>query len=149
MSLVRQSNPVAVNISNAVFGESKIKRKAVLQNLVYSPEKFSVSIDVKIVPYAVASGDTYGAQIVSNNVNAYRKMIVADMSQLVDSQTGAILGAAKLVNDPKATQVGGPLFGKDYSFEFEFYNNIAATQPVIIHQLIIAKIQEADAEGKL
>jgi hypothetical protein len=43
----------------------------------------------------------------------------------------------------------GPLFGQDAMYEFEFYKLIAANQPVVIDNLIISKIQQADAAGRI
>lgn len=151
MSLLRQTNTdIVVELSDLVIGDTKIKRKGYLESMVYSPADKRVVINFRVVPFAVATGDTYGAPLANSNFQTYFKVQVADNSSYVDAQTGQLLGDVYTLDaDPSSTLEGGLLYGRDYMYEFEFYKMIAGNQPVIIDQLIIAKIQEADAQGKL
>lgn len=178
MPLIRNlDTQIVLNISDFVIGTTTIKRKAELINLVYSPTSKSVVINIAIKAYADSSDGTYGQELSKEELFKIQyRQLIADNTTLVDANTGTIvlftipsntaefdaLFADEVPEVPEVLdeegnvlipfQAGipaGQFNGVDVMYEFEFYKLVAANQPVIIDQLIISKIQQADAEGRL
>jgi hypothetical protein len=179
MALIRHNNTdMFVDLSDKVVAGTRIKRKAELVDLYYSTMKKRVAVEVRVHVYAVAQnefGDEIYGQLLDNEpgFSPYHKAIIADNTTVVDATTGAILGSdtdlmdeanflppveAKeavldvdgIVVEPAVeARPAGKFYGVDYMFEFEFFKRIAETSPVIVDQLIIQKVQGADALGRI
>jgi hypothetical protein len=158
MPLIRQTpTNIVVNVSDKTVGSTIIKRKAEVLNLNYAPREERVIISLNIIPFAAipdpsTSGETttYGESLDGVvGFTTYQKNIIADMTTLVDVTNGVPFASANMIFDSTATGPGGILEGKTYMYEYEFYKMMAATQSVIVDDLITSIIARADADGRI
>lgn len=138
------SPDLVVNISDAVVNGTVIKRKAEVTKLEYSPRDKRVYIELLVVPYGRNVDGTYGERIPFGSVLDH---LIADNNILVNSANGDILGyrdillnsvmqpdgSVRIVEDPSLTEI-------NYAGEYDFFKILAATQPVVVDDLIKARI---------
>lgn len=118
---------IIVEITDLVLGNTKLKRKATFETLIYNKKSGVLSVAWKVEYYADNNGQ-YGAKLDASGITAYSKEQLA--------------GAASYVNlDTQEMFIATPttVFPENYSTEFEFYNFVAETQTVNIHSLIRAQ----------
>lgn len=157
MGLVRfEDANIIVDISDKVVAGTTIKRKAEVQFLQYGPKEKRVVISLLILPFAAGEVDevtgktTYGESLMGvPGFSTYHRNIIADMTTLCDAATGVPFAGAQTLNDVTATGPGGILHDKNYMYEFEFYKMVAATQQVVIDDMISAVLMRADMDGRL
>lgn len=162
MPLIRQTPAdIIVEISDKSIGSTIIKRKAEVTALQYSPKEKRVTVSLDIIPFAAVeveptSGETgstvttYGDSLVGVvGFTTYQKNIIADMTTLVDVTDGVPFASANMMYDATATGPGGILENKTYMYEYEFYKMMAATQNVVVDDLIISIILRADSDGRI
>lgn len=142
------NNPILlVPISDLTIGGTVIKRKAQLNYLLYQPVNKFLTISVQIVSFAANQDGSYGAQFDENLVHSYEKTFTAKNGEnIVDVATGLYLcdSGQEYING----NLNPLLEGKNYAEEFDFYDNLANTTPVIIDDMIKNFILYADAQGR-
>jgi hypothetical protein len=176
MALIRNDNTdIIVEVSDLEVGETTIKRKAEVVYMNYSMREKKVQVTVEVQIYSKNADGSYGEKLSRvPSFASYYRTITASLDQVVDVTTGEILGtldeaqmpgafdAAKdevpavlaedgvtVIKEAVPAQPAGKFYGKTIMPEFEWFKNLAATQPVIVDNMIIAKIQQADSLGRL
>lgn len=141
-----------VELPNQVIGSTIIKQKAELNYLLYQPKDHILKIGVRIIPFAQSEKDEFAARLDSlpgSNFRIVERELSALLDMLVDVTTGAEL--CKLseqysIDNSDADnpiQTLNPLLEKkDYARQFDYYQHVAKNVPVVIEQLISAKILE-------
>jgi hypothetical protein len=141
-----------VPISDLTIVETIIKRKAQLNFLLYQPVNKFLTISVQIISFAANADGSYGEQFDENLVRSYERTFTAKIGEnLVDVTTGLTLcdSSAEFISDDQGKTVLNPVLeGKNYAEEFDFYDNVANTSPVIINDLIKNFILYTDATGR-
>lgn len=139
-------NVLTVEVPNLMISETEIKRKAVLVKQLYEPAEKKVTIEFDTIPYAKNPDDSYGERLDTAD-KPFAKVsciLVALPTMLVDLETGNTICAAidEYHRDENGEQVLNPVLeGKNYADEFDYYDHIANTAPVIINELIALRIQ--------
>lgn len=143
-------SPIIINLSNKIIGSTILKRKAQVNELLISPVSGRVIVSITVLPFSQDANDAYGVAL-DGNTNIIRQTLsfTADNNQLVDVADGSVLGPASLLDDPQSEDEGHPLNGKTYMREFDYLMQISESTPIIINQLIRAKIEELDLRGKI
>jgi hypothetical protein len=148
------NNPILlIPISDLVAGITKIKRKAQLNFLLYHPANKQLTVSVQVFSYAANEDDSYGAQFDESLIKSYETTFVAKIGEnLVDVSNGFYLCDSNNEYLPD-TQTSEPvlnpaLAGKNYAEEFDFFNNIANTEAVIINDMIKNFVLFADSQGR-
>jgi len=152
MSLVRYTNaPLTIESGDMVVaGVAIAKIKATLDFLKYNPTAKEVTIQVIITPYARNADGTFGDKLDGTNpaFRSFTKMFTANMQHYCDANTGQVLCA--VADEYAADGTLNPLLvNKTYCPEFEFYDNLAFSQAVVINTLITNRIQLAAATGEI
>lgn len=119
---------IVVEISDVTLGDTIIKRKATFETLIYNKRAKSLVVSWLIEYFANENGG-YGEKLQLPGVSAYSKELIAGQASYIDLATQQLLVPGE---DGQIT------FPENYSTEFEFYNMIAETKQVVIHQLIRA-----------
>jgi hypothetical protein len=153
------NNPLLiVDISDDINAATTIKRKAELNFLLYQPRNKMLTISVQVVPYSKNDDGTYGNRLDNKpTFKSYEKTFTAKIGEnLVDVTTGLYLCDSKDEYSPgvdaktgEPIQILNPVLeGKDYAEEFDFYDNLANTTPVVIDDMIKNFVLYADAQGR-
>ena len=114
---------IVINIPDVVINETVYKRTATLFTMIYNQYAQTLSLNWTIKAYADSSGEysTYLGQFVSN----YSKENIADNSVFVNPRTGTFI---------QADQNGR--FPMDYMGQYDYFNMLAETYPMKVHDLI-------------
>lgn len=114
---------IVINIPDLVVNGTKVKRTATLFTMTYNMQYQTLSLNWTIKAYADSSGSysTYLGQFITN----YSKESIADDNTFVNPQTGAFLY-------PDANGK----YSMNYMGQYDFFNYLAETQPLKVHDLI-------------
>jgi len=128
------SQEIEIAIPDIEIGQTVIKRKAKLFSLIYNKGSKEVSVAWIIQHYA-ATAEGFGEYL--GFIPDWSKTSVADNTTMCDVTNGFPIQMIEVGQD----EDGDPIFDYDpainYTGQYDFFSNLAQTQPVMIHQMII------------
>jgi len=136
MAYVQLTTPeIEIEIPSIEIGSTVIRRKAKLFSLIYNKGSKEVAIAWTVQHYAATTADGYGEYLAF--IPDWSKTSVADNSTMCNVTNGFPIQMIQLGQD----EDGDPLYGYDpainYTGQYDFFCQLAETQPVLIHQMII------------
>lgn len=129
---------IEIDIPDIVVNGITIKRKAMLFTMNYNQDAKHL-----VLTWIVSYPELIGVK----GFLPYSKQSIADNTTMVDAATGAII-SPELVQDinedgtPKADESGKPImvekiiYDGNYVGQYDWFNYIAETQPVKVHDMI-------------
>jgi hypothetical protein len=133
---------LTVELPDLVEGSTIIKRKAKFLRLIYQPQEKEVTIVATIQHYTKNEDGSYGNTLLFTR----EKVMTARNESLVDITNGTLLcSIGEEFSQPEGGEpVLNPLLeNKNYAMEFDYYDHIANTTPVVINELITQRILAA------
>ncbi|SRR6266536_1096512 len=139
--------PLTVDLPDLIKGLTVMKRKAVLNHLLYVPKNKQVTISWQEQKFSKNDDGSYG-----DLESETEKVLTAKDIYFVDVTNGSHLCDAAeqystVQSEPDADgnttliQILNPVLeNKIYAGEFDFYDHLANKAPVIINQLITQRI---------
>jgi hypothetical protein len=125
---------IEIAIPDIEIGQTVIKRKAKLFSLIYNKGSKEVSVAWIIQHYA-ATAEGFGEYL--SFIPDWSKTTVADNTTMCDVTNGFPIQMIEVGQDEN----GNPIFDYDpainYTGQYDFFCNLAETQPVLIHAMII------------
>ena len=125
---------IEIAIPDIEIGQTVIKRKAKLFSLIYNKGSKEVSVAWIIQHYA-ATAEGFGEYL--SFIPDWSKTTVADNTTMCDVTNGFPIQMIQVGQD----EDGDPIFDYDtainYTGQYDFFCNLAETQPVLIHAMII------------
>lgn len=125
---------IEIAIPDIEIGQTVIKRKAKLFSLIYNKGSKEVSVAWIIQHYA-ATAEGFGEYL--SFIPDWSKTTVADNTTMCDVTNGFPIQMIEIRQD----EDGDPIFDYDpainYTGQYDFFCNLAETQPVLIHAMII------------
>ena len=125
---------IEISIPDIEIGQTVIKRKAKLFSLIYNKGSQQVSVAWTVQHYA-ATVDGFGEYL--SFIPDWSKTSVADNTTMCDVTNGFPIQMIQIGQD----EDGDPLYGYDpainYTGQYDFFSNLAQTQPVMIHAMIM------------
>ena len=122
---------IEISIPDLVLLTVTLKRKATLFTMTYNQATKSL-----VLSWIISYPDMHGI----NGISSYSKELIADNSIMVDVNTGAVLTPTitAAVTDAQGNiitpeQISYP---GDYIGQYDWFNNLAETQPIKVHGLI-------------
>jgi hypothetical protein len=136
MAYVQLSTPeIEIEIPSIEIGSTVIRRKAKLFSLIYNKGSKEVAIAWTVQHYAATTADGYGDYL--DFIEDWPKTSVADNTTMCDVTNGFPIQMIEIGQD----EDGDPLYGYDpainYTGQYDFFCQLAETQPVLIHAMII------------
>jgi hypothetical protein len=136
MAYVQLTTPdIEIAIPDIEIGQTLIKRKAKLFSLIYNKGSKEVSIAWTVQHYAATTADGYGQYL--DFIPDWSKTSVADNSTMCDVTNGFPIQMIQIGQD----EDGDPIYDYDpkinYTGQYDFFCQLAETQPVKIHEMII------------
>jgi hypothetical protein len=136
MAYVQLTTPdIEIEIPSIEIGSTVIRRKAKLFSLIYNKGSKEVAIAWTVQHYAATTADGYGEYLAF--IPDWSKTSVADNTTMCDVTNGFPIQMIEIGQD----EDGDPLYGYDpainYTGQYDFFCQLAETQPVLIHQMII------------
>jgi len=130
-----QPAEIEIEIPSIEIGSTVIRRKAKLFSLIYNKGSKEVAIAWTVQHYAATTADGYGDYLAF--IPDWSKTSVADNSTMCNVTNGFPIQMIQIGQD----EDGDPLYGYDpainYTGQYDFFCQLAETQPVLIHQMII------------
>lgn len=163
-----QDTDIIIELSDLEIGDSVVKRKAVVNWLRYSPRYKVVVVDLEILTYARNEDDSYGELI--GNTRSFRNYefpLTANRDEFVNPETGEIIGTRIEYENPDNSlpaqeevldeednvitpaRPAGKFYGIDFITEFEYLDTIAKNYPIVLADVIIQYVQNADSKGNI
>jgi hypothetical protein len=125
---------IEIAIPDIEIGQTVIKRKAKLFSLIYNKGSKEVSVAWIIQHYA-ATPEGFGEYL--SFIPDWSKTTVADNTTMCDVTNGFPIQMIEVGQDEN----GNPIFDYDpainYTGQYDFFCNLAETQPVLINAMII------------
>lgn len=127
---------ITIDIPDLVVNSLSLKRTATLFTMIYNQATKSLTL-----AWLVEYTDLQGIK----GLSSYTKESIADNSTMVDVNTGAILSPVLDANgDPVLDANGNNTYAGDYIGQYDWFNNLAETQQIKVHDLIRAYGVQAD-----
>lgn len=137
---------IEIDIPDLIVNEITIKRKAKLFSMNYNQNAPSLTL-TWIVHYPDLEG--------VKGYLPYSKQSIADNTTMVDAQTGAIVlptevqdtnedGTLKVDDNGNPVMVEKIVYDGNYVGQYDWFNYIAETQPVKVHDMIRQYGMQAD-----
>lgn len=135
MPYIQLTTPeIEIEIPDIEIGQTLIKRKAKLFSLIYNKGSKEVAIAWTVQHYAAAA-DSYGDYL--SFIPDWSLTSVADNTTMCDVTNGFPINKIEVGQDEN----GNPIMDYDpainYTGQYDFFCQLAETQPVMIHQMII------------
>jgi hypothetical protein len=125
---------IEIAIPDIEIGQTLIKRKAKLFSLIYNKGSKEVAVAWTVQHYA-ATVDGFGEYL--SFIPDWSKTSVADNSTMCDVKNGFPIQMIEVGQD----EDGDPIYDYDpainYTGQYDFFSNLAQTQPVMIHAMIM------------
>jgi len=140
-------DPLSVDLTDIVKGVTVMKRKAMLNHLLYIPKSKHVTIAWQEQKFSKNDDGSYGdLESETEKVLTAKDIYLVDVtnaSHLCDAAEEYITTQSEPDENGNTTPIEtlNPLLeNKMYATEFDFYDHLANTAPVIINQLIAQRI---------
>jgi hypothetical protein len=125
---------IEIEIPAIEIGQTVIKRKAKLFTLIYNKGFKEVSLTWTVKHYA-ATANGYGEYL--SFINDWSKTSVADNTTMCDVTNGFPIEKIVIGQDENGQDILDYDPAINYTGQYDFFSNLAATQAVMIHQMII------------
>jgi hypothetical protein len=126
---------IVLEIPDIVLASTIIKRKAKMLTMIYNQAYLTLTVAWQVQHYADDSGQ-YG-QYIGAQVADKLKETIADNEVIVDAQTGDILTDTSVCCDDVTNCL-------NCMGQYDWFNMIGETTPVIVHELIRKYGEQAD-----
>lgn len=123
---------ISIDIPDAEYGDTVIKRKAVLFNMNYNQSVKQLVLQWQVKHFADVNG-TAGDPITL--IPDWTKETIADNTTMCNAANGYPMEPLA-AGDPNADENGYPK-DMNYMGQYDFFYALAAQQPITVHPLII------------
>jgi hypothetical protein len=125
---------IEIEIPSIEIDETLIKRKAQFFALIYNRYSKEVSLTWTVKHYA-ATADGYGEYL--SFIPDWSKTSIADNTTMCDVSNGFPIQKIVIGQDENGNDIMDYDPAIDYTGQYDFFSNLAETQQVLIHQMII------------
>lgn len=125
---------IEIEIPSIEIDQTIIKRKAKFFSLIYNRESKEVAL-AWIVKHYAATANGYGEYL--SFINDWGKTSVADNTTMCDVTNGFPIYKIVIGQDENGEDILDYDPAINYTGQYDFFSNLAETQPVLIHQMII------------
>ena len=125
---------IEIEIPSIEISQTIIKRKAKLFSLIYNRNSKEVALAWTVKHYA-ATAEGYGDYL--SFIDDWGLTSVADNSTMCDVTNGTPIQKIVVGQDENGNDILDYDPAIDYTGQYDFFSNLAETQPVMIHAMMI------------